>query len=392
MSNNYSSSKGKILTVIWLITAAAALILTVLYFDRLQDLHSAEDKQAQITEGAKKNEDRTQLAKAGDEEIRDDISGQASEPLSEETQKSGQPEENTDMNPETPGTDVEDDGTVTDGTEAAEGTESSEGTESTEGKADEETAAGKEDEATAQTERPYYYDENLDPMKPIIAMSFDDGPSKYTERILAALQANGAKATFFMVGYNIKKQADRVRMVYEAGCEIGNHTLDHTSLKEGTAEEIMARVYDNEELLNTIVPVGRVLVRPPYGSFNDLTKEVIQRPMVNWSVDSRDWETKNADKIVAQIKQDARDGYIILMHDLYEPTAEAAERIIPWLIEQGYQITTISNMYAARGEELKDGHVHRYTNPVPKTTPTPEPVAEPTPEPETSQTGTGDAE
>ena len=175
----------------------------------------------------------------------------------------------------------------------------------------------------------------------------------------------GAKATFFMVGYNVGYYPDEVKAVYEAGCEVANHTTDHTSLKKGSESEIRARVYDNEAAINKIVPVGEIVVRPPYGDYNDKTKKVIERPMFNWSVDSLDWKTRNADSIVAQIQQDAKDGYVILMHDIYDTTAEAAERIIPWLIEQGYQVTTVSNLFAARGEEVLPGHVYRYASPAP---------------------------
>ncbi|MBO7353458.1 MAG: polysaccharide deacetylase family protein, partial [Lachnospiraceae bacterium] len=214
------------------------------------------------------------------------------------------------------------------------------------------------------TEPTYYYDPNIDPSKPIIALSFDDGPSSHTDRILAALKKYNVKATFFMVGYEIDSFPDQVRAVYDAGCEVANHTLDHANLKEKGKDEIRRQVYDNEKKLNNLVPVGEVIVRPPYGNVNDTVKSVVERPMFNWSVDSLDWKTRNADSVVAQIKQDARDGYIILMHDLYESTAEATERIIPWLLEQGYQITCISNMFEARGDEVLPGHLYRYATPL----------------------------
>lgn len=203
--------------------------------------------------------------------------------------------------------------------------------------------------------------DKLDPAKPIIAMSFDDGPSTHTLKILEALTKHNVKATFFMVGYNIDEYKDIVKKVYDAGCEIGNHTLAHDSLSEGSATAIKKGVFDNEDKLNAIVPVGEIIVRPPYGNYSTTTKELIDRPLVCWSVDSLDWKTRNADSVVAQIQQDAKDGYIILMHDIYDSTAEAAVRIIPWLLEQGYQITTVSQMYELRGEKMKPGHVYSYT-------------------------------
>ncbi|MBP5330661.1 MAG: polysaccharide deacetylase family protein, partial [Lachnospiraceae bacterium] len=209
----------------------------------------------------------------------------------------------------------------------------------------------------------YDYSLGLDPEKPIIALSFDDGPSSFTDRIVAALQANHVEATFFMVGYNISAFKDTVRLVYDAGMEIGNHTSNHKNLSKIKEKEIRSEVFDNEDLLNTIVPVGKIIVRPPYGALNSTVKSIVNRPMFNWSVDSLDWKTRDADSIVAQIQQDARDGYVILMHDLYESTAEAAERIIPWLIDHGYQLTTVSKLFKARGVETENGELYRMAQP-----------------------------
>lgn len=221
------------------------------------------------------------------------------------------------------------------------------------------------DEDASEEDAPYYYDPDLDPNKPIIAFTFDDGPSQYTDRILETLNKYGAKATFFMVGYNLDYYKDQVVNVYNAGCEIGNHTTAHDDLKKGTEKQIKKWVFDNEDKINEIVPVGELIVRPPYGNHNETVRAVVDRPMFCWSVDSRDWETRNAESIVKQIKQDAKDGYIILMHDIYESTADAVDVILPWLIDRGYQVTCISNMFEARGEEIKGGHVYRYTSPAP---------------------------
>ncbi len=218
-------------------------------------------------------------------------------------------------------------------------------------------------EGTKKAREKYDYSLGLDPEKPIIALSFDDGPSIYTERIINALKKYNVQATFFMVGYNVREYKDVVRLVYDSGMEIGNHTIDHKKLTDLSKSDIKSEVFDNEDLINAVVPVGRIIVRPPYGSHNSTVRTIVSRPMFNWTVDSLDWKTRNADSIVAQIQQDARDGYIILMHDIYETTAEAAERIIPWLIDQGYQVTCISKMFKARGEKMEDGELYRNVAP-----------------------------
>ena len=318
--------------IVWLLTAAAALIVTVVYFGELQELYST----------VKTIEDKKQPAQG------QTGPGNDTDPAGAITSAAGK----TTPTPETAPT--------------AEATPTSVAIVTPEATPTPEETPTPEATPTPEidlTEHAYYFDPTIDPSKPIIALSFDDGPSSHTDRILAALKKYNVKATFFMVGYEVDSFPDQVRAVYEAGCEVANHTLDHKNLKEASKDEIRRQVYDNEKKINKIVPVGEIVVRPPYGNVNDTVKSVVERPMFNWSVDSLDWKTRDADSVVAQIKQDARDGYIILMHDLYESTAEATERIIPWLLEQGYQVTCISNMFEARGDEVLPGHLYRYASP-----------------------------
>ena len=201
----------------------------------------------------------------------------------------------------------------------------------------------------------------IDPSQKLVALTFDDGPSMYTEEILDILAENDSRATFFMVGYNIEKHPERVRMVLDAGCEVGNHTTGHRDLSDISRSAVESEVYDNERLLNDAGAEGELLLRPPYGLTNDTVKEVVKRPMINWSVDSRDWKTKDAASTVAEVRKNVRDGRVVLMHDIYRSTVEALKELIPWLKEEGYRLVTVSELYEARGEELLDGHVYRYT-------------------------------
>ena len=372
MKRKNSVSRAKVLMIVWLLTAIAALVVTVVYFSELQELYSTvktieDSKQpGQTAEGPGQT---GKPADGGATAVADNGTGTGkNDPAGDAGTGKGVPDDpdtaaapgNTDS-PQGPGS-----GSIT-GTEPTSAA-SSLPTSAPEATPTPETTPTLEPTPTTEpfdpTEHAYYYDPNIDPSKPIIALSFDDGPSSHTDRILAALKKYNVKATFFMVGYEIDSFPDQVRAVYDAGCEVANHTLDHANLKEKGKDEIRRQVYDNEKKLNNLVPVGEVIVRPPYGNVNDTVKSVVERPMFNWSVDSLDWKTRNADSVVAQIKQDARDGYIILMHDLYESTAEATERIIPWLLEQGYQITCISNMFEARGDEVLPGHLYRYATPL----------------------------
>ena len=199
----------------------------------------------------------------------------------------------------------------------------------------------------------------IDPAKPIVALTFDDGPSANTASILETLSEYGAHATFFMVGENVTAHPDRVKMVYDAGCEIGNHTVNHKNLNNLSKDEIKKEIEDNQA--DIIAALGVTIscpVRPPYGNVNDNVREACKHPMINWSVDTLDWKSRNADSVFEEVKKSTRDGSIILMHDLYGSTADAVKKVVPWLVEQGYQICSVSEMFAARGVALEDGHVY----------------------------------
>lgn len=198
----------------------------------------------------------------------------------------------------------------------------------------------------------------IDPEKPIIALSFDDGPSIYTPQILEILQSYGVTATFFEVGYNIDRYPEYILDEYLAGCEVGNHTVNHPNLKTLSKKQVKQELNNNLAKINKILGEGTRLIRPPYGNYNDTVKEVSNAPLITWSIDTLDWKTKNAQSVFAEVKRSAKDGYIILMHSLYKSSVEALEYVIPWLIDQGYQICSVSEMFNARGITLENGHVY----------------------------------
>ena len=200
---------------------------------------------------------------------------------------------------------------------------------------------------------------HIDPTKPIVALSFDDGPSANTASIIETLNAYGAHATFFMVGENVNMYPERVKMVYDAGCEVGNHTVSHKALDKLSKEQVIKEIEDNQKNINAALGVTiNSLVRPPYGNVSDTVREAAGHPLINWSVDTLDWKSRNADSVFAEVKKSTRDGSIILMHDLYSSTAEAVKKVVPWLVEQGYQICSVSEMFAAREVTLENGHVY----------------------------------
>lgn len=188
-----------------------------------------------------------------------------------------------------------------------------------------------------------------------IALTFDDGPSSFTGRLLDCLEKNNAKATFFMVGTEIDSFPDEVKRMKELGCELGNHTCDHTDLTTLSAEDITSEISGVDERLLKLTGQGASVVRPPYGSVNDTVKATVGTPMILWSIDTLDWKTLDTESTVETVMNNVKDGSIVLMHDIYSTSVDAAEILIPQLIEEGYQLVTVHELAALHQTELTAG-------------------------------------
>lgn len=191
----------------------------------------------------------------------------------------------------------------------------------------------------------------IDPQKPMVALTFDDGPCREnTTRILDALKQINAHATFFVVGYNVDGNEDLIQRAAEEGNEIGNHTADHTKLTGIAPEAIDSLIVQPSERIKGLTNQQYVPLRPPYGAIDDNVMAMIQDPIILWSIDTLDWKTKNPVMTIENVQNSVYDGAIVLMHDMYQESADAAVELISWLNEQGYQLVTVSEMaYYRRG-------------------------------------------
>ena len=191
----------------------------------------------------------------------------------------------------------------------------------------------------------------------MVALTFDDGPNpSSTGRILDILQKNNAVATFFDLGKLVLAYPDTVKREEAIGCEVGSHTFDHANLNNLSAEAIQSQVNSSKNAFISVLGHDVGLLRPPYGNANDLVKANIPYPVINWNVDTLDWKSKNKDAIINEVRKIGNlDGKIILMHSIYETTADAVEVIVPELISQGYQLVTISEMAYYKGVTLTPG-------------------------------------
>lgn len=196
----------------------------------------------------------------------------------------------------------------------------------------------------------------------LIALTFDDGPyGTVTNRILDVVEAykdQGVHVTFFALGSQAAKFPNVVKRADELGCEIANHTYDHKNLTKISESEMVSQVEDTADLVESIIGKRPKLVRPPYGAKDDNVRANVAYPLILWSVDTLDWQTRDTASTVEEALK-AVDGDIVLMHDVRECTAAAAEEIIPALLEQGYKLVTVSELFEAKGIEITAGKHYR---------------------------------
>ena len=196
----------------------------------------------------------------------------------------------------------------------------------------------------------------IDPEKPMIAITFDDGPhSSVTHDILDILEQYEAHATFFIIGDRISHHADIIRRIVEQGCELGNHTTNHPRLINLDVAGIQYEINSTNQAIQSVVGEMPTLMRPPYGAVNEVVQSVVGLPLAMWSVDTRDWEQKDMAFVKNYVLNAAKDGEIVLLHDIHETTVQAVLQVIPELVNRGYQLVTVSEMAAARGVALENG-------------------------------------
>lgn len=196
---------------------------------------------------------------------------------------------------------------------------------------------------------------DIDPKKPIVALSFDDGPGfdedgvNSTQEILKVLEEYGARATFFMCGSRINKSnAQLLKKEIELGCELGNHTYSHKNYGKKVTEEDIKKCSDTIKKVSGQYPT---IFRCPGGIMTKKIQEECKKegmPIAYWSVEPEDWKTRDANKIYKSVMKNVYDGSIILLHDIYPSTAEAVKKIVPKLIEEGYQIVGVSEMITVK--------------------------------------------
>lgn len=204
-----------------------------------------------------------------------------------------------------------------------------------------------------------------------IALTFDDGPTGgategLTVRLLDALKEHNAHATFFVCGYRIKQFNGHMDRYLAEGHEVGNHTMNHPTaktLKGQTSAFVHEEVDSNSELIQSYIGQKPTVMRPVGGAYDDNLKECMKEsglPIINWNIDTKDWENRDADIIYQRIVENVKDGDIVLMHDLRQCTLDGVVRAMETLEDRGFAFVTVSELAAIKGVTMQPGVL--YTN------------------------------
>ena len=207
----------------------------------------------------------------------------------------------------------------------------------------------------------YYFNDDgtYDPSqhKTRIAFTFDDGPGEYTDELLDCLEENNAHATFFMLGQNVGSWESTVQRMADIGCEIGSHSWDHPNLYDLSMDSVAKQFSDTDAALEKACGQKASVARAPYGNWSDDIISTVGKPFFTWSLDSLDWSYLDVNKDYdAVMNGDLTDGSIILMHDIHEPSVQAAIKMIPELVQKGYKLMTVSELAAAKGVTLQNAN------------------------------------
>ena len=191
-----------------------------------------------------------------------------------------------------------------------------------------------------------------------VALTFDDGPRRgTTERLLDGLKERGAKATFFLIGRQVEDNAGLVTRMAEEGHQIGNHTWSHQRLDGILPDEAAQEVARTEAALEALLGGGEYWLRPPYGQVAEGVELGV--PMVKWCVDPRDWESRDAEKVTRAILDCVEPNSIILLHDIYSTSVDAALRVVDRLQEEGYWFVTVEELLWLNGITPEAGRMYR---------------------------------
>lgn len=178
-----------------------------------------------------------------------------------------------------------------------------------------------------------------------IALTFDDGPHPvWTEKLLDGLKARGIRATFFVIGKSAEEHPELVQRMVDEGNQVGNHTYSHVQLTACSEAGALEEIRKTQEAIYQASGFRTGYIRPPFGCWNEKLQQETSLEAVLWDVDPYDWKVQNTDAVVRSILQQTEDGSIILLHDVYETSVEAALKVADIFLEKGYRFCTVDEI------------------------------------------------
>ena len=199
------------------------------------------------------------------------------------------------------------------------------------------------------------------PQKPMLALTFDDGPGPPTERLLDILEQYNARATFFVMGNQVEPRRNTIARMANIGNEVAGHTWTHYDMRQLSDLEIAGTIALTGAAIESVVGFSPPIYRPPFGFTNYNVRYISGKlgySIVNWTLDTLDWRYRDPDIIYNTIMANVRSNDIILLHDIHVATVDAMKRVIPSLIAKGFQLVTASELLAYRYGELEPGMVY----------------------------------
>ena len=197
-----------------------------------------------------------------------------------------------------------------------------------------------------------------------VALTFDDGPSgRFTRSLLEGLEQRKVKATFLLCGYRLKDYPGEAQQIIDTGHEIGLHGYSHKPMADMSMKALEKELLDTKALLPKGCEV--TFLRPPGGVYSEGVKKVAKQMglgILNWSVDPRDWATRNVDAITAMVVDNVEDGDVILLHDMTDSSVEAALEIVDQLKQEGFEFVTVTQLARLKGVTIEPGKVYTKFN------------------------------
>lgn len=194
----------------------------------------------------------------------------------------------------------------------------------------------------------------------MIALTFDDGPDQYTQKLLDGLKINNVKASFFVLGKKAEKNPEIIRQMNNDGHLIGNHTYSHIDFLKAKKLEVLNQLNETDDIIENIIGEKTLFYRPPYGHYLGTTLNCVSDKIaVVWSNDPADWKHLDENYVYNYIINNAKDGAIILLHDTKESTVNAVLRAVDVLTDEGFTFARVDDLLCRNGDSLAPGLAYR---------------------------------